>query len=161
MRRPVAAALPEPAVPEGLTLRAWTDSDAAELLRVNAAAFAWHPEQGAMDAVNLAERMAEDWFDPEGLIVADAGGSMAGFHWTKQQSPTVGEVYVLAIDPAAQSRGLGKVLTVAGLRHLEQRGVKEVLLYTEADNVAAVALYSRLGFEHAASDTHVMYARDA
>jgi len=36
--------------------------------------------------------------------------------------------------------------------------VDEVLLYVESDNGPAVAVYSRLGFEHAASDTDVQYA---
>jgi mycothiol synthase len=113
-----------------------------------------------MDAANLAERMAEPWFDPEGLLVAeDRDGTMLGFHWTKQHSPDLGEVYVVAIAPEAQGRGLGRVLTLAGLHHLAGRGVAEVLLYVESDNDPAVALYSRLGFGHAAHDTHVMYRR--
>ncbi len=81
--------------------------DEAELLRVNAAAFAHHPEQGSMDAAELAERMAEPWFDPADLLVAADGDRMLGFHWTKRHSATLGEVYVVAIDPDAQGRGLG------------------------------------------------------
>ena len=109
---------------------------------------------------NLAERMAEPWFDPAGLIVAeDPDGSLLGFHWTKQHSPDLGEVYVVAIAPEAQGRGLGRVLTLAGLHHLAGLGVAEVLLYVESDNHPAIAVYSRLGFDHAARDTHVMYAR--
>jgi mycothiol synthase len=140
-------------------VRSYRPSDADELIRVNAAAFAHHPEQGAMDAANLAERMAESWFDPAGLLVAMDGDRMLGFHWTKQHSPDLGEVYVVGIDPAAQGRGLGKLLTLAGLHHLADRGVGEVLLYVESDNAPAVAVYSGLGFRHAEADTHVMYRR--
>ena len=77
--------------------------DADELLRVNAAAFASHPEQGAMSAEDLAVRMAEPWFDPDGLLVAEDpdGGGLLGFHWTKVAQPTVGEVYVGGVSPAA------------------------------------------------------------
>ena len=159
MRRPAAKPLPDHPVPDGITLRPYRDSDAGEMLRVNAAAFAKHVEQASMDAEELAERMAEPWFDPAGLLLADAGDRLLGFHWTKQHSAELGEVYVLGIDPAAQGKKLGKVLTVAGLAHLASKGVDEVMLYTDADNTAAVALYSYLGFTHAEQDTHVQYLR--
>lgn len=150
---------PLPAYDGGDRVRSYRPTDADELLRVNAAAFAHHPEQGAMDAANLAERMAEPWFDPAGLLVAPDGDRLRGFHWTKQHSPDLGEVYVVGIDPAAQGGGLGKLLTLAGLHHLRDQGVGEVLLYVESDNAPAVAVYSGLGFSHRPEDTHVMYRR--
>jgi mycothiol synthase len=142
---------------EGVTIRGYRDSDADEVIRVNAAAFAHHPEQGSMDAANLAERMAEPWFDPDGLLVADSGEGLLAFHWTKQHSPELGEVYVVAVDPAAQGRGLGRAVTAAGLAHLASLGVRRIILYVESDNEAAIATYSKLGFDH--TSTHVQYAR--
>ena len=171
MRRPMTGpdaaplpSLPSPPLGHGIALRTWEsgrDGEADALLRVNAAAFAHHPEQGGMDTAELAQRMDEAWFDPEGLLlgVDEASGELLGFHWTKQHSADRGEVYVVGIDPAAQGRGLGKALTLAGLAHLAARGVREVLLYVESDNAPAVAVYSGLGFTHAAADTHVRYER--
>jgi mycothiol synthase len=159
MRRPMSLPLDDLVVPADLEVRGFRPGDEEDLLRVNAAAFAAHPEQGSMDADNLAERMEEPWFDPAGLLVATDGERLLGFHWTKQHSEALGEVYVVGIDPAAQGRGLGKILTLAGLRHLADRGVEQVLLYTESDNGPAIAIYSRLGFTHEAADTHVMYRR--
>ncbi len=160
MRRPTGVPLETVEPPAGITIRGYDDSDAAAVLAVNAAAFAGHPEQGALDADGLAERMAESWFDPAGLLLAyDEHGSLLGFHWTKQHDAATGEVYVVGISPTAQGRGLGRVLTVAGLRHLAARAVAEVLLYVEADNTPARRLYERLGFTHAAADTHVQYQR--
>lgn len=161
MRRPSSAALPEPPVREGVAVRGYEPEDAEAIVRVNAAAFAAHPEQGAMGLDNLQERMSEDWFDPAGLLVAvdSSSDEVLGFHWTKQHSPALGEVYVVGISPAAQGRGLGKLLTLAGLQHLTGKGVDEVLLYVESDNAPAVAVYSGLGFEHAERDTHVQYRR--
>jgi mycothiol synthase len=158
MRRPMSEPLPSPA---DVAIRAWTPADSDELLRVNAEAFAHHPEQGALDEAGLAVRMAEPWFDPAGLLVAMEGQRMLGFHWTKQHSASLGEVYVVGIDPTAQGRGLGRALTLAGLHHLAGLGVSEVLLYVEADNHAARSTYAKLGFSHADADTHVMYRRDA
>ena len=159
MRRDMANPLPPLAKRDGVTVRGYEPGDAGELVRVNAAAFAAHPEQGAMDAANLADRMAQEWFDPAGLLVAVEGDRMLGFHWTKRHSPELGEVYVVGIDPSAQGRGLGKTLTLAGLHHLADGGAREVLLYVESDNEPAIAVYSGLGFGHAARDTHVMYRR--
>ena len=157
MRR-AAADLP-PVTGSDVRISTYTPEWVGELLRVNAAAFAAHPEQGAMDAADLEARMAEPWFDDRDLLLATEGDRLLGFHWTKVHSATLGEVYVVGIDPAAQGRGLGKLLTTAGLHHLAERGVDEILLYVESDNAPAIALYSGLGFTHAARDTHVMYRR--
>lgn len=160
MRRPAAVPLPAVEPPAGVRIRGYGDGDGPALLAVNAAAFAHHPEQGALDAGGLAERMAEPWFDPAGLLLAvDDDGVLLGFHWTKQHDSSLGEVYVVGVSPAAQGRGLGRVLTVAGLHHLAARGVAEVLLYVESDNSPARRLYEDLGFHHAAADTHVQYQR--
>jgi mycothiol synthase len=159
MRRPTSLPLSPLELPDGLTIRSYDDSDADAIVAVNAAAFASHPEQGAMDRDNLARRMAEPWFDPAGLLVAEDGSGVLGFHWTKQHDERLGEVYVVGVSPQAQGRGLGKLLTLAGLHHLAGLGVEEVLLYVESDNGPAVAVYSRLGFAHADADTHVQYRR--
>jgi mycothiol synthase len=157
MRRPMSEPLPPSR--DGAAIRSWRDGDAADVLRVNAAAFAGHPEQGAMDSADLAARMAEPWFDPDGLLVAVEGDRVLGFHWTKQDSATLGEVYVVGIDPTAQGRGLGRALTLAGLHHLADRGVEEVQLYVESDNTDAIRTARGLGFAHHGADTHVLYRR--
>ena len=159
MRRRAELALPALDVPADVRIRSYRDVDAAEVVSVNAAAFSDHPEQGAMDLDNLSRRMAEPWFDPAGLLVAEDGTGVLGFHWTKRHDERLGEVYVVGVAPRAQGRGLGRLLTLAGLHHLEGLGLEEVLLYVESDNVPAVAVYSRLGFEHAPADTHVQYRR--
>jgi mycothiol synthase len=156
MRRQASDVVPVDDI-AGVRIRGYQPSDADEVLRVNAAAFAHHPEQGSMDAANLAERMSESWFDPAGLLVADSGDGLLAFHWTKQHSADLGEVYVVAVDPTAQGRGLGRAVTAAGLNHLAGLGVREILLYVESDNTAALATYTRLGFEH--TETHVQYSR--
>ena len=125
--------------------------DDAELLRVNNAAFAWHPEQSGWTAADIAQRRGEPWFDPGGLFMAldEQSGKLLGFHWTKvhAEEPGLGEVYVVGVDPAAQGRGLGATLTLVGMHHLADRGLQTVMLYVEADNSAAVKTYQRLGFE--------------
>ena len=137
---------PAAAPDDGVRLRGYRPDDAGALLAVNAAAFAHHPEQGGLDADGLATRMNEDWFDPEGLIVAVEDGRMLGFHWTKQVGE-LGEVYVIGVDPAAQGRGLGRRLLRAGLDHLTSAGCRSVILYVDSADTVAVGMYSSAGFD--------------
>ncbi|MBB3325411.1 mycothiol synthase [Microlunatus antarcticus] len=167
MERPLAD-LPGPVVPTGITIapfRVGTDEQA--WLTVNARAFAHHPEQGSIDAEDLAERLHEPWFDPAGFFLAratgDPDGKVLGFHWTKQHDALgeagLGEVYVLGVDPDAQGRGLAKALLLTGLAHLRDAGDEVVELYVEADQPGPVGLYRAYGFTDASRD--VMYGGPA
>jgi len=115
----------------------------------------------------------------------DEGGRLVGFHWTKvhgevdhlhdhahdhpQARPTphahlhdhghdpIGEVYVVGVDPDEQGHGLGRALTLVGLRHLRAIGLPEAMLYVDAENTPAIRLYTDLGFTR--WDTDVMFRR--
>jgi mycothiol synthase len=157
MKRRLDGELPKPVVPAGIQIRTFAPGqDEPEWLRVNAAAFAQHPEQALIDLDDLEDRMAEPWFDPNGFFVATQEGVMIGFHWTKQHQGQIGEVYVLGVAPGAAGQGLGKALLLTGLRSLQQRGSRLVKLYVEADHRTAIELYLTYGFATASRD--VMYA---
>jgi len=165
---------PEPVLRDGVSLRTFVpgqDEDA--VIRVNALAFDWHPEQGALTADDVRADERRPWFDADGFFLAvlegTADGSpndtVIGFHWTKVHEPTpgrfdgerVGEVYVVGVDPAAQGGGLGRALTLAGLRYLAGRGLRQIILYVEGDNAPALAVYTKLGFTR--HETDVQYGR--
>lgn len=162
MRRPLAGLdLPDPVLPEGVTVRAFRPGeDDAAWLAVNAEAFAHHPEQGSLTQADLDDRKASDWFDPEGFFLAERGGELIGFHWTKiHAAEELGEVYVLGVRPGTQGGGLGKALTTIGLRHLEAKGLPTAMLYVDADNAPAVRVYERLGF--LTHETDLMYRTES
>jgi len=160
MRRPLAGDLPIPDPVTGVTIRTFAPGrDEEAWLAVNAAAFADHPEQGRLGIDDLRDRMAESWFDPAGFFLATRDDALVGFHWTKQHHDHLGEVYVLGVHPSAGGHGLGKVLLLTGLRHLEQRGNTAVQLYVEADHARALGLYRAYGFTTVNRD--VMYAQQA
>lgn len=166
MRRSLYAALPRPEVPEGVVLRTYRPEDAEAVLALNAAAFVDHPEQGRWTRADLDARVAEDWFDPAGLFLAERAeggpddGELLAFHWTKVHGATshrhddgpehghepIGEVYVVGVSPRAQGRGLGRLVTLVGLRYLRERGLNQAMLYVDADNQVAVRTYTALGF---------------
>ncbi|MCX5333121.1 mycothiol synthase [Streptomyces sp. NBC_00140] len=158
MRRPLTGLeLPDPVLPDGVTVRPFVPGqDDTAWLAVNAAAFAHHPEQGSLVQRDLDARMAEPWFDPSGFFLAFRGAELVGFHWTKvHAAEQLGEVYVLGVKPGAQGGGLGKSLTMIGLRHLAGQGLPTAMLYVDADNKAAVSVYERLGF--VTHETDLMY----
>ena len=124
-------------------------------LQVNNEAFHWHPEQGGWDMARLHEAMNTEWFDPEGVRFLFDGDALAGFHWTKRHSDTLGEVYVVGVADAYRGRGLGDPLMRTGVEHLVAGGTQKVILYVEADNEPAVERYEQLGFS--VVERHVVY----
>ena len=167
MRRSLQARIGQPQLAEGVTVRTFeVGRDEEEWVGLNARAFASHPEQGGWtrDDLNLRER--EPWFDPAGFFLAERAGRLVGFHWTKIHGrgnsesghghEPIGEVYVVGVDPAGRGTGLGRALTLVGLRYLRSQGLFEVMLYVDEGNTAAIGLYESLGFTH--WDTDVMFA---
>lgn len=207
MRRSLQARIGRPQVADGITIRTFVvGRDEDQWLALNHRAFARHPEQGAWTRADLDLRERESWFDPDGFFLAERGGKVVGFHWTKihgrgaaepageaAQPPgdalepareaaqpaadtaaqaddsgagpaghghePIGEVYVVGVDPAERGSGLGRALTVIGLRYLRSAGLLQVMLYVDEANTAAIRLYESLGFTH--WDTDVMFASPA
>ncbi len=132
-------------------------ADDDEFLRVNNRAFVWHPDQSNWTRDQLNERAQEPWFDAEGFLVHEINGTLAGFCWTRVHAetatdPRLGEIFVIAVDPAFHGQGLGRSLTIAGLAFLASKSIEVGMLHVEHDNNAAQSLYRDLGFvEH---DSH-------
>jgi mycothiol synthase len=162
----------DPPAPADLATRVFDPSrDGRAWVELNALAFADHPEQGRLTLEDLNQRARQPWFDPSGLLLAEwpegtrapapepgrGSAVAAGYVWTKLEAG-VGEIYAIGVHPAAQGRRLGTALLAAGLRHLENQGVREVRLFVEADNAPAIASYRRQGFKLTRRD--VQYAFD-
>jgi mycothiol synthase len=140
----------EPRFASGITVR---DLDLARdvdaWLAVNNAAFAGHAEQGGWTRDVLLARTEEPWFDPTLFVMAFDDAGLAGFNWLKvhgEEAPPLGEIYVIAVAPGRQGRGLGRALALAGLHRLAARGITIGMLYVAADNEPALRLYRDLGF---------------
>ena len=173
MRRSLQTHIGRPQFADGISVRTFRigqDEDA--WVALNHRAFARHPEQGAWTTDDLSMREREPWFDPDGFFLAERDGQLVGFHWTKihggNDKPAeagchghepIGEVYVVGVDPDERGTGLGRALTITGLRYLRSRGLAQVMLYVDETNTAAIRLYESLGFTH--WDTDVMFSSPA
>lgn len=142
-----------PALPAEIETRGFTKSDPDEIIRINNAAFDWHPEQSGITIESLTETQSEAWYADEDFRILETNNELRGFCWMKIHVPTnstlkKGEIYVIAIDPSFQGQGLGRQLALSGLEWLSKKKIREVFLYVESDNYPALKTYDSLGFEH-------------
>jgi mycothiol synthase len=131
--------------------------DEAAWVEQNNRAFAGHPEQGGWTVATLVQQEQEPWFDPEGFLLHERDGRLAGSCWTKLHpatdlDPPLGEIYVIGVDPDFHGHGLGRQLTLAGLASISARGIDEAMLYVDAANTPATTMYDQLGFHHHRED---------
>lgn len=153
MRVPLPLA-EEPRWPPGITTRPFVvGQDEAAWVTVNNQAFVHDPDQGGWSEDDLRRLETEPWFDPTGFLLAIDERGLAGFCWTKVHAPAppnephaLGEIYVIGVDPDRQGSGLGRALVVGGLASLHERGSSVGMLFVDASNTPAVALYKALGF---------------
>ena len=147
-------------LPEGFEVRAYSPGaeghadQADDWVRVNAAAFASHPEQGQMSRADFDALTREPWFAADDLRLAYATsgerqGELAGVSWVKtvqEGNTTETELYVLGVDPTFAGIGLGAALLGETLRQMATHRPNRITLYVDGDNTNAVALYARAGF---------------
>ena len=96
-------------------------------------------------------------------LVADRDGEIVGFALgsvlEKRGEPwTYGYLLWLGVDSSSTRRGLGGQLIEALTSRFIDAGVRMMLVDTEADNHAAVALFRRVGFSH--ERPHVYLSRN-
>lgn len=125
-----------------LKIRAATADDTADLQRIARAAYALYvpligreppPMLQDFPADIAARRVWVIGAPPEGFIVAGPRGN----HWLLEN---------VAIDPAAQGKGLGRALIAHVEAMARSTGSTSVELYTHAKMTANRALYPSLGY---------------
>jgi mycothiol synthase len=143
---------PIPKIAHSYTLRTFDPAkDKDQWLDLNNTIFAHHPDQGNWAMADLENRMAEPWFDAQGFFLAVDGDTITGFCWTKihdefvNQDP-IGELYVIGVHPEHAHKGIGRAVSIEALNYLVNKGLKQSMLYVDADNEPGLALYNSLGF---------------
>ena len=171
MRRSLGDPIPE--IDPSIAIRSFlVGLDEPAWLSLNNIAFAGHPEQADWSERDFQIRRQESWFEPTGFLIAEMDGEMAGFCWTKvhgghshQHSPTdpihdhdpIGEIYIMGVSPKFRQRGVGRAVTIAGLRYLRYQGIYSAMLYVDSSNASAMKLYQSLGFTEWGRDVLYRY----
>lgn len=81
------------------------------------------------------------------FLVAEHAGAVAGYSLTfHRRNTSLARMYSIAVDPAARGLGLGETLVRAAEERALSRGSTRMRLEVRADNLAAQALYRKLGY---------------
>lgn len=130
-----------------LALRAWAPVFASLQQAMNREVFAqffpdWRVVQRqAVESVCAAEDIP--------VWVAIKAGSVVGFVALKLDTESsLGEIYMVAVDPAAQGQGIGAALTAFALGHMRAAGMTIAMVETGGDpgHAPARRTYEKLGF---------------
>ena len=140
-----------------MEIRPATTEELADVGRLTVAAYTPYLEgsdSGYLEHLRDATRRARE---AEVLVAVDEDGTglgsvtscPEGSPWRELASPGEGEFRMLAVDPAAQGRGVGQALVervVAGFRADGSRGI---VLCSMTTMSSAHRIYERLGFARA------------
>jgi ribosomal protein S18 acetylase RimI-like enzyme len=144
----LARALPGPPPPDppaGVTIRRAHAPDRGDVLALDHQAFDhfWRLDEVGLDDAIAATPSARFRV----AVTADAETPAVVGYAVVGRASQRGYVQRLAVSPAHHGRGLGRVLLLDGIRWLERRRVRRVMVNTQEHNASALALYEREGFE--------------
>lgn len=113
----------------------------------------------------LVAEVAARWlrkFDPawEKGWIAELDGERVGSVFVVRKSPTVAQLRLLILTPAARGIGLGGRLVDECIDFARARGYRKMVLWTNAQLAAARVLYASRGFEPVASEPLQAYGRE-
>jgi diamine N-acetyltransferase len=111
-------------------------------------------------AAQLKATRSEDYFrrvvDEDVILVAVVDGVIAGYvQLSDVRIPVTGgqpadkELFALYVAPERQRQGIGRALLEAALAHERFRRAPRIVLDVWDENVRAITLYARFGFEPA------------
>jgi mycothiol synthase len=132
-----------------LSLRAWTPVFDSIQNAMNADVYqAFYPEHWRVSQQKAVEAVcaAED----TNVWVAIDGDSIVGFVAVKiHKDDNMGEIYMVAVEPDSQGRGIGSALVEFALAWMKEVGMSIAMVETGGDpgHAAARHTYEKVGFE--------------
>lgn len=83
---------------------------------------------------------------PEGFLVAEVSGIVAGYLIGVIRWSNIGHVLAIAVDPAFRRQGIGTLLMKEIIDRFKKKEVKTVRLEVRKSNLGAQLFYKKLGF---------------
>ena len=149
MRRPNLDGLPRLVVPSGYALRPYRRGDEAAWATIMNTGIG-----SDWTAARCVEQLTgRPQFRPDGLFFAtvqDAAGPAIGSAcaWTEHlHEHDEGLVHMVCVLPEHRGHGLGRVVTLAVLRYMQQHGFRSARLRTDDWRLSAIRAYLSLGLE--------------
>lgn len=139
-----------------MRIRPCTDTD----LPAVTAIYAHHVRHGtgtfeldAPDRAEFARRHAEVGARGLPWLVAETDAGIAGFAYANWFRPRPAYRFFVEdsvyLDPAAQRRGVGRLLLAELIARCEDAGARQMIAVVgDAQNAASIGLHAALGFEH-------------
>ena len=89
----------------------------------------------------------------EAIYVAETENHLVGFVLLRSKTDTekMGEIELIAVEPGFHGRGIGKALVTRAVRYY-QGETSEIQVGTQAKNLQAIQLYTRIGFSIVCSE---------
>jgi ribosomal protein S18 acetylase RimI-like enzyme len=130
-------------------VRAATPSDEDALAALDRATWSWLSSPAP--APGEGRRFFDEKTKPEDVLVAVAGGEIAGYVRLGRATPLAASDHVatvngIAVDPARRRQGVGRALIDAALAEAGRRGARRLTLRVLGSNEAARRLYEVAGF---------------
>ena len=95
----------------------------------------------------LHQREGQD-HDPDGWIAASLKDKFLGFVIAiREKERDSGLIAEVGVDPQHRRKGIGAFLTTKGLQRLKERGFSQAFLGVDLENIEAISLYEKLGFQ--------------
>ncbi|ACO04416.1 MAG TPA: N-acetyltransferase [Persephonella sp.] len=133
-------------------LKNYSDSYKKELINALFEAYLDLPEYGE-PSYKSAKRYI-NWLKNHSTLfkVAFYNGEIAGFvvadaNWKDLYGRDVGEIHELAVRKKFWGKGIGKTLLEEALKHLKEKGKKEIGLWVGRKNRKAIEFYKKYGFK--------------
>lgn len=102
-------------------------------------------EQVAIEGDRVDRQKVQTYMRTGKFLVLEDGSGVLGCVYVEKRADR-GYLGLLSVDPAQQKRGLGRLLTAAAEKHLQEAGCRAVDLRVISARAELLAFYGKLGY---------------